>query len=73
MLRVQARAAGPSASCKSGRAALVIIAYTLIVRICRWFFGQIKRVDAEKLLMMEINEVGSHLVRESESVPGTNG
>ena len=42
------------------------------VSVVRWFFGQIKRVDAEKLLMMDINDLGSHLVRESESVPGTN-
>ena len=38
--------------------------------VCRWFFGQIKRVDAEKLLLMDINDVGAYLVRESESVPG---
>ena len=37
---------------------------------CRWFLGQIKRVDAEKLLLMDINDVGAYLVRESESVPG---
>ena len=42
--------------------------YVCVVR--RWFFGQIKRVDAEKLLMMSINDVGGYLVRESESVPG---
>ena len=37
---------------------------------CRWFFGRIKREDAEKRLMSPINSYGSYLVRiESESTP----
>ncbi|XP_059837432.1 tyrosine-protein kinase SRK2 [Hypanus sabinus] len=35
-----------------------------------WFFGGIKRADAEKLLMMTGNGHGSFLVRESESKVG---
>eukprot|EP00117_Sycon_ciliatum_P003387 scpid88513/ scgid8203/ Tyrosine-protein kinase Src42A; Tyrosine-protein kinase Src41 len=35
-----------------------------------WFFGTIRRVDAEKLLLLPLNDVGSFLVRESESKPG---
>lgn len=34
-----------------------------------WFFGPIKRVDAEKMLLMH-GESGSFLIRESESKPG---
>ncbi|XP_048582893.1 tyrosine-protein kinase SRK2-like [Nematostella vectensis] len=34
-----------------------------------WFFGAIRRVDAEKLLIMH-GESGSFLIRESESKPG---
>lgn len=34
-----------------------------------WFFGPIKRADAEKLLVMH-GECGSFLIRESESKPG---
>lgn len=33
----------------------------------RWFFGWVRRAEAEKLLMMEGNCHGSFLVRESES------
>eukprot|EP00118_Oscarella_pearsei_P003220 m.13469 g.13469 ORF g.13469 m.13469 type:complete len:510 (+) comp24815_c0_seq1:122-1651(+) len=35
-----------------------------------WFFGKIKRIDAEKILLMAINIHGSFLIRESESKPG---
>lgn len=34
-----------------------------------WYFGRIKRIEAEELLMKSINGVGSFLVRESESRP----
>jgi len=36
----------------------------------RWFFGKIKRVDAEKQLLMAFNQCGSYLVRDSETTPG---
>lgn len=36
----------------------------------RWYFGDIKRVAAEKLLTSEINGEGSFMVRKSESRPG---
>ena len=35
-----------------------------------WFFGAIKRIDAEKQLMQPFNDYGSFLVRDSESTPG---
>ena len=35
-----------------------------------WFFGAIKRIDAEKQLMQPVNNYGSFLVRDSESRPG---
>ena len=35
-----------------------------------WYFGPIRRVEAEKMLMLEINQQGSFLIRESESKPG---
>ena len=34
---------------------------------CSWFFDNIKHNDAEKLLLMEGNETGTFLVRESDS------
>ena len=36
----------------------------------RWYFGRIRRVDAEELLMKRFNQYGSYLVRESERTPG---
>jgi fyn-related kinase len=36
----------------------------------RWFFDRIKHRDAEKQLMLPINEYGSYLIRESENTPG---
>ena len=38
--------------------------------VCRWFFGKIKRVEAEKQLMQNFNEYGSYLVRDSETTAG---
>ena len=35
-----------------------------------WFFGAIKRIDAEKQLLQPFNDYGSFLVRDSESTPG---
>ena len=35
-----------------------------------WFFGAIKRIDAEKQLMQPFNSHGSFLVRDSETTPG---
>lgn len=35
-----------------------------------WFFGKIKRTDAEKMLLLPINQHGCYLIRESESKPG---
>ena len=36
----------------------------------RWFFGRIKRADAEKKLLQVGNQSGTYLIRESESMPG---
>ena len=36
----------------------------------RWFFGKIKRIDAEKQLMQNFNRQGSFLVRDSETTAG---
>ncbi len=36
----------------------------------RWFFGKIKRADAEKKLLQAGNQTGTYLIRESESQPG---
>ena len=36
----------------------------------RWFFGKIKRIDAEKQLMQSFNQQGSFLVGDSETTPG---
>ena len=33
----------------------------------RWFFGKIKRIEAEKKLLLPDNEHGAFLVRDSES------
>ena len=39
--------------------------------ICsRWYYGDISRTEAEKLLYGEGNQRGSYLVRDSETVPG---
>ena len=35
-----------------------------------WFFGKVKRVEAEKQLMQSFNQCGSFLIRESETTPG---
>lgn len=41
-----------------------------LATIHRWFFGSIKRMDAEKKLLLSQNEHGSFLIRESESRVG---
>ena len=38
--------------------------------LCRWYFGKIKRVDAEKLLQLPVNQVGAFLIRDSETILG---
>ena len=37
----------------------------------RWFFGKIKRFEAEKLLLKPLNGYASYLVRNSETNPGS--
>ena len=33
----------------------------------RWYFGKIKRIEAEKKLLLQQNEHGAFLIRDSES------
>nr|AAT67598.1 Src tyrosine kinase 3 [Suberites domuncula] len=40
------------------------------VQAQEWFFGKIKRADAEKKLLQTGNQTGTYLIRESESQPG---
>jgi len=49
---------------------MIIIYKYLSTLIYRWFFGAIKRLDAENQLKSSVNEFGSFLVRESEKTPG---
>ena len=50
----------------------VLVCAVVIIFVCHfsWFFGAIKRLDAEIQLMQEMNTVGSFLVRCSEKTPG---
>lgn len=34
---------------------------------CRWYFGKIKRIEAEKKLLLPENDHGAFLIRDSES------
>ena len=34
---------------------------------CRWYFGKIKRMEAEKKLLQPENDHGAFLIRDSES------
>ena len=43
----------------------------LVSFLCRWYFGKIKRVDAEKLLQLPVNQVGAFLIRDSETILGS--
>lgn len=35
--------------------------------LSRWYFGKIKRIEAEKKLLLPENEHGAFLIRDSES------
>lgn len=49
-----------------------MVDWLIKVYIClfRWFFGSIKRTDAEKQLLYPKNQTGAFLIRESESQKG---
>jgi len=49
---------------------VVSVCTVVIIFIYSWFFGAIKRMDAEIQLMQDINSTGSFLVRCSEKTPG---
>ena len=38
-----------------------------LVSFFRWYFGKIKRIEAEKKLLLPQNEHGAYLIRDSES------
>lgn len=40
---------------------------SLFFHICRWYFRKIKRIEAEKKLLLPENEHGAFLIRDSES------
>ena len=46
------------------------LSLSLSLPLARWFFGRIKRADAEKKLLQVGNQSGTFLIRESESQPG---
>ncbi|XP_063157031.1 tyrosine-protein kinase Blk [Candoia aspera] len=46
------------------------VAYINSLEVEKWFFKGLNRKDAERLLMVPDNKVGSFLIRESETVPG---
>ena len=48
----------------------IFLCLPLLPACLRWFFGKIKRVEAEKQLMQTFNIFGSYLVRDSETTPG---
>jgi len=39
----------------------------VVCAMCRWYFGKIKRIEAEKILLQQGNESGAFLIRDSES------
>ena len=39
-------------------------------RISRWFYGNMKRLEAERTLMQSFNKYGSFLIRSSETTVG---
>lgn len=40
---------------------------TILFSNCRWYFRKIKRIEAEKKLLLPENEHGAFLIRDSES------
>lgn len=41
--------------------------YDFLGFVFRWYFGKIKRIEAEKKLLLPENEHGAFLIRDSES------
>ena len=46
---------------------MVIIIVATLRGVLRWYFGKIKRIEAEKILLQAGNESGAFLIRDSES------
>jgi hypothetical protein len=38
-----------------------------VLCICSWYFGKLKRLEAEKKLLQAVNDHGAFLIRDSES------
>lgn len=47
-----------------------LVNWCLHLSLFRWFFGAIKRADAENQLLYSGNQTGAFLIRESESEKG---
>ena len=45
----------------------MIFIYLYLYIFFRWYFGKIKRIEAEKKLLLPQNEHGAYLIRDSES------
>ena len=45
----------------------MMVAMIAVRDVCRWYFGKIKRIEAEKILLQPDNESGAFLIRDSES------
>ena len=54
--------------CGFGHSILYLHIYAIDISLFfRWYFGKIKRVEAEKKLLSPENEHGAYLIRDSES------
>lgn len=43
------------------------VIFIVLICICRWYFRKIKRIEAEKKLLLPENDHGAFLIRDSES------
>jgi len=52
---------------------IMMVMMMVVAELCamcngfRWYFGKIKRIEAEKILLQAANESGAFLIRDSES------
>lgn len=44
------------------------VIFIVLICICRWYFRKIKRIEAEKKLLLPENDHGAFLIRDSESL-----
>ena len=57
-------------SLKSGEEGYIHSDYVAPIKSIKWYFGKLKRADAEKKLLQTSNPNGTFLIRDSESQPG---